>query len=73
MYGGQSSSSVMVLVVPSEVVAVIAGGRYQSWRVDESALTLDGSDSYDLDIGPGEENQYLNYSWSCDQSQSPVA
>jgi hypothetical protein len=72
LFGGQSYSSVTVEVVPSAVVAVISGGAYQSWRVGEAALTLDGSGSYDLDAGEGVASESLTFTWSCDQSQSPV-
>jgi len=73
VFGGQSSASIEMTVIPSEVVAVISGGAFQSWRVGEAAPVVDGSGSFDLDVGEGTGLSLLNYSWYCDESQSTVA
>jgi hypothetical protein len=70
--GGQSFSSVTVVVIPSDVVAVIAGGASNSWRIGDDALTFDGSGSYDMDRDQ-DEDQSLTYLWTCDQDMSPVS
>ena len=59
VYGGAAYSTVSVAVIPSAVRAVISGGSHQMWRVGEADLTLDGSDSFDVDIGAGVVNQGL--------------
>ena len=64
LYGGQSHASVIVDVLPSDVVAVVKRGRDRAWRVGET-LTLDGSSSYDVDTQHGLD---LDYLWSCDQT-----
>ena len=73
VYGGQSYSTVTVEVIPSTVIADIAGGTYQTWRVGETPVVLDGTGSYDVDIGSNIANQNLNYVWSCDHSKSLVS
>ena len=70
MFGGESYSSVTVEVGPSPVVAAVTGGEYQSWRVGGATLTLDASNSYDMDTGEGTA---LSYEWSCIQNQSSAS
>jgi hypothetical protein len=59
-----ASSAASVFVIQGAVVAVIAGGNFQSLRADAAGL-LDGSSSYDEDLlatGTG-----LRYGWACHQ------
>ena len=70
-FGGQSSATVIVEVVLSDVVAIISGGASRVWRVDDGNITVDASNSYDPDA-MGEDSSILEYKWSCDQSQSLV-
>ena len=67
-FGGQSSASVIVDVVPSDVVAIISGGASRVWRFHDGNITIDASNSYDPDA-VGEDSSLLEYIWSCSQSQ----
>jgi hypothetical protein len=73
LFGGQAYSVVSVDIAPSAVVAVISGGAYQSWRVGETALTIDGSGSYDLDTVDSLAGHDLKYTWACDQNKSTIS
>lgn len=50
-------------VIPAPVRAIIDGGSSVRWGSKEN-VTVDGSLSYDGDIGPGNHTG-LNFAWSC--------
>ena len=58
-----SSSKTSVYVMPSNLVAVVAGGGNRGMKPGET-LVLDGGNSYDEDVGPNETPDY-EYSWGC--------
>ena len=58
-----SSSKTSVYVIPSNLVAVIAGGGNRGMKPGEK-LVLDGGNSYDEDVGPDETPDF-EYSWGC--------
>ena len=61
------SPSVLVFVVPGNVVGVIAGGTQLSMRY-LSTLEIDGSESYDEDVAGGASDSNLTYKWTCVQT-----
>lgn len=52
-----------IVVIPAPVRAIIDGGSSVRWGSKE-IVTVDGSLSYDGDIGPGNHTG-LNFAWSC--------
>ncbi|XP_029954702.1 polycystin-1 [Salarias fasciatus] len=60
-----------ITVVHSPLVAVIKGGSHRLWS-SLSDLVLDGSDSQDPDMEPGEENM-LHYHWAFTMAHSAEA
>jgi len=58
---GQSSIEIFeVMIVPSDLFAVIAGGPFQYWRVGDE-IDLDASDCYDPDY----PDTRMTYDWDC--------
>uniref|UniRef100_A0A8C8VMG7 Polycystin 1, transient receptor potential channel interacting n=1 Tax=Pelusios castaneus TaxID=367368 RepID=A0A8C8VMG7_9SAUR len=56
--------SLFVTVVPSKLVAIIRGGSWRSWSA-QLDLVLDGSGSYDPDVGMAADPS-LEYHWGCE-------
>ena len=73
LYGGEAYSAVSALVVPSNVIAVITGGEQQIWRVGDNDLVLNGSESFDMDVGEGLPGQGLSYEWACGCNESTMS
>lgn len=65
-----SLSSVLVTVTPGPVVASIAGANSRLLPFN-SPITLDGSGSYDRNVGATSSNN-LDYTWSCRQTSPAV-
>ena len=58
-------------VIPAPVRAIIDGGSSVRWGSKET-VTVDGSLSYDGDIGPGNLSG-LNFAWSCLQDNATMS
>ena len=72
LFGGHAHSVIAVDVIPSDVIAVIAGGAHQTWQAIDGDMIIDGSHSYDEDIGQGLPSQGLSFFWTCDHNESTV-
>ncbi|KAJ7330784.1 hypothetical protein OS493_021715 [Desmophyllum pertusum] len=57
--------------IPAPVRAIIDGGSSVRWGSKE-IVTVDGSLSYDVDIGPGNHTG-LNFTWSCLESNASMS
>uniref|UniRef100_A0A8C0GYM7 Polycystin 1, transient receptor potential channel interacting n=1 Tax=Chelonoidis abingdonii TaxID=106734 RepID=A0A8C0GYM7_CHEAB len=56
--------SLLITVIPSKLVPVIRGGSWRSWSA-QLDLVLDGSGSYDPDVGTAADSS-LEYYWDCE-------
>uniref|UniRef100_A0A674JJH7 Polycystin 1, transient receptor potential channel interacting n=1 Tax=Terrapene triunguis TaxID=2587831 RepID=A0A674JJH7_9SAUR len=56
--------SLLITVIPSKLVPVIRGGSWRSWSA-QLDLVLDGSGSYDPDVGT-DADPSLEYHWGCE-------
>uniref|UniRef100_A0A8C3SV84 Polycystin 1, transient receptor potential channel interacting n=1 Tax=Chelydra serpentina TaxID=8475 RepID=A0A8C3SV84_CHESE len=65
--------SLLVTVTPSKLVPVVRGGSWRSWSA-QLDLVLDGSGSYDPDVGT-DADPSLEYHWGCEVTKGtqPVA
>nr|XP_032640978.1 polycystin-1-like isoform X3 [Chelonoidis abingdonii] len=61
--------SLLITVIPSKLVPVIRGGSWRSWSA-QLDLVLDGSGSYDPDVGTAADSS-LEYYWDCENVSSP--
>ncbi|CAM2101941.1 unnamed protein product [Caretta caretta] len=61
--------SLLITVIPSKLVPFIRGGSWRSWSA-QLDLVLDGSGSYDPDVGR-DADPSLEYHWSCENVSSP--
>ncbi|KAM7146056.1 polycystin-1-like isoform 2-T3 [Macrochelys suwanniensis] len=61
--------SLLITVTPSKLVPVIQGGSWRSWSA-QLDLVLDGSGSYDPDVGT-DTDPSLKYHWGCENVSSP--
>lgn len=61
-----TTTSAQVIVLPSNIIAIILGGSVQPTRL-LSAILVDGSNSYDEDQA-NNGNAGLVYTWSCSQT-----
>ncbi|XP_050776798.1 polycystin-1-like isoform X4 [Gopherus flavomarginatus] len=61
--------SLLITVIPSKLVPVIRGGSWRSWSA-QLDLVLDGSGSYDPDMGTAADPS-LEYHWDCENVSSP--
>ncbi|XP_073166530.1 polycystin-1-like isoform X4 [Lepidochelys kempii] len=61
--------SLLITVIPSKLVPFIRGGSWRSWSA-QLDLVLDGSGSYDPDVGRDADSS-LEYHWSCENVSSP--
>uniref|UniRef100_A0A452J2P5 Polycystin 1, transient receptor potential channel interacting n=1 Tax=Gopherus agassizii TaxID=38772 RepID=A0A452J2P5_9SAUR len=61
--------SLLITVIPSKLVPVIRGGSWRSCSA-QLDLVLDGSGSYDPDVGTAADHS-LEYHWDCENVSSP--
>ncbi|XP_030390199.1 polycystin-1-like isoform X4 [Gopherus evgoodei] len=61
--------SLLITVIPSKLVPVIRGGSWRSCSA-QLDLVLDGSGSYDPDVGTAADPS-LEYHWDCENVSSP--
>nr|XP_023957563.1 polycystin-1-like isoform X1 [Chrysemys picta bellii]XP_042697021.1 polycystin-1-like isoform X1 [Chrysemys picta bellii]XP_042697022.1 polycystin-1-like isoform X1 [Chrysemys picta bellii]XP_042697023.1 polycystin-1-like isoform X1 [Chrysemys picta bellii] len=61
--------SLLITVIPTKLVPVIRGGSWRSWSAHLD-LVLDGSGSYDPDVGT-DADPSLEYHWGCENVSSP--
>ncbi|EMP42502.1 Polycystin-1 [Chelonia mydas] len=61
--------SLLITVIPSKLVPFIRGGSWRSWSA-QLDLVLDGSGSYDPDVGR-DADPSLEYHWGCENVSSP--
>ncbi|KYO31114.1 hypothetical protein Y1Q_0016466 [Alligator mississippiensis] len=63
--------SLDITVIPSKLVPVIRGGSWRSWSA-QLDLVLDGSSSYDPDVGMNGDTS-LQYHWTCELQNASSA
>ncbi|XP_029456465.1 polycystin-1-like isoform X2 [Rhinatrema bivittatum] len=66
------TASLRITVVQSKLVPVIRGGSQRTWSAEQD-LVLDGSRSYDPDVGMMEGNLSLEYRWAWKLKSVPSA